>query len=98
MVRLSRIAILKELGSRSPRCFAAHAVRGSNEPEIVIVERYAAALGPDVLAIVEEDAKELSSIEHPKLAPIISTAKLKGDIAVVSKWVDGESLAALEKP
>ncbi len=101
MSRPSRIAIVKELGSRTPRCLAAHAV-GKDEVELVIVERYPAALGAEVLAVVEEDAKALAGLEHPNLASLISTARLKGDVAVLSEWVDGESLAtvlaASEKP
>ncbi len=94
MSRPSRIAIVKELGSRTPRCLAAHAVRG-DEAELVIVERYPAALGADVLAVIEEDAKALVTLEHPNLATLISTAKLKGDVAILSEWVDGESLAVV---
>ena len=102
MARPSRIAIVKELGSRTPRCLAAHAVRGEDHPELVVVERYPVALGAEVLATIEEDAKSLSTLDHPTLASLIATAKLKGDVAVLSEWVDGESLAsalgATDKP
>jgi serine/threonine protein kinase len=95
MSRPSRIAIVKELGSRVPRCLAAHAVRGEGEPELVVVERYPASLGAEVLSIVEQDAKDLASFHHQNVAAVISTAKLKGDVAVLSEWVDGESLTTL---
>ena len=94
MSRPSRIAIVKELGSRSPRCLAAHAARGQDEPELVIVERYPAVLGPDVLAQLEEEAKELVTFEQANVATVIASVKLKGDVAILSEWVDGESLAS----
>ena len=102
MSRPSRIAIVKELGSRKPRCLAAHAASGQEPPKLVVVERYPATLGADVLAVIEEDTRELSTLEHANLASLIATVKLKGDVAVLSEWVDGESLAVLlaapEKP
>src|SRR6185437_13672719 len=102
MTRPSKIAIVKELGSRSPRCLAAHAVRGNDEPELVVVERYPAALGEAVLATLEDDARALMPLEHTNIATIIATVKLKGDVALLSEWVDGESLesvlAAPSKP
>src|SRR5690348_15592013 len=95
MTRPSKIAIVKELGARSPRCLAAHAVRGNDEPELVIVERYPASLGEAVLATLDEDARALMPFEHTNVATIIATVKLKGDVAVLSEWVDGESLASI---
>ncbi len=94
MSRPSRIAIVKELGSRSPRCLAAHVARGQDEPELVIVERYPAVLGPEVLAQLEEEAKELVTFEQANVATVIASVKLKGDVAILSEWVDGESLAS----
>jgi len=95
MSRPSKIAIVKELGSRSPRCLAAHAVRGQDEPELVVVERYPAALGEGALAVLEDEAKELVPFEHTNVATIIASVKLKGDVAILSEWVDGESLASI---
>ncbi len=94
MSRPSRIAIVKELGSHSPRCLAAHAVRGQDEPELVVVERYPAALGADALTTLEEDTRDLVPFVHANVATLIASIKLKGDVAVMSEWVDGESLTS----
>ncbi len=92
MSRPSKIAIVKELGSRRPRCLAAHAVRGQDEPELVIVERYPAALGEENLARLEDDTKSLCELDQTNIATLIASVRLKGDVAVLSEWVDGESL------
>jgi hypothetical protein len=102
MSRPSKIAIVKELGSRRPRCLAAHAVRGQDEPELVIVERYPAALGEENLVRLEDDTKSLCELDQTNIATLIASVRLKGDVAVLSEWVDGESLesslAAPSKP
>src|SRR5438105_4877299 len=94
MSRPSKIAIVKELGSRKPRCLAAHAVRGQDEAELVVVERYPASLGEETLAHLEEDTKSLVEFDHTNVATLIASVRLKGDVAVLSEWVDGESLAS----
>jgi hypothetical protein len=94
MSRPSRIAIVKELGSRSPRCLAAHAIRGQ-DAELVVVERYPAVLGAEVLQALEDEAKELVPFEQANVATVIASVKLKGDVAILSEWVDGESLASV---
>jgi hypothetical protein len=71
---------------------AAHAVRGQDEPELVIVERYPAAIGEEALARLEEDTKSLIALDHTNIATLIYGVRMKGDLAVLSEWVDGESL------
>jgi len=95
MSKPSRIAIVKELGARSPRCLAAHAARPNEEPELVVVERYPAALGEAALTTLEEDTKTLVAFDHPNVATLIASVRLKGDVAVLSEWVDGESVASI---
>src|SRR6478672_1495271 len=92
MSRPSKIAIVKELGSRKPRCLAAHAVRGQDEPELVVVERYPASMGEANLVMLEEDTKSLIGFDHTNVATLIWSVRLKGDVAVLSEWIDGESL------
>jgi hypothetical protein len=78
---------------------AAHAVRGQDEPELVIVERYPASIGEESLARLEEDTKSLIALDHTNIATLIYGVRMKGDLAVLSEWVDGESLeSALAAP
>src|SRR5690349_18839144 len=99
MSRPSKIAIVKELGSRKPRCLAAHAVRGQDEPELVVVERYPSSIGEAALLQLEEDTKSLVALDHTNIATLIYGVRMKGDLAVLSEWVDGESLeSALAAP
>ena len=80
-----------------PRCFAGHAVRGEGEPELVVVNRHASELGPATLELVEKDAHGLVGFVHPNIAPVLATLRLKGDVAVISEWVDGATLAELRE-
>jgi hypothetical protein len=91
------LSLVKELGRRSPKVYAAHATRGTSEPELVVVERYPKTLGEAVLATLEEDARALGALRHPNLGGVLGTIRHEGELFVVSQWVEGELLAELRK-
>jgi serine/threonine-protein kinase len=91
------LSLVKELGRRTPKVYAAHATRGTSEPELVVVERYPKTLGEAVLATLEEDARALGTLRHPNLGGVLGTLRHEGELFVVSQWVEGELLAELRK-
>src|SRR5258706_11161870 len=99
MPRLRRIALGKELYSAAdePRCFAAHAARDEGELELIVVHRHGSQLGEEPLQVIEKDAHALIGFAHPNVIPIFATLKLKGDVAVITEWVDGSRLSEVSE-
>jgi serine/threonine-protein kinase len=93
---IGKYTVASELGHRVPPTFAAHASTIGGDPELVLLECIHPADAPaEANDSFVKRARRLAQVRHPNVGRIRDVVVGKTVIAIVSDFIEGETLAEL---